>query len=54
MIITGGSPLSNVRLNSHAKPNAPSVPKAYIRSIKPTFVEIDTAPPGSSAAIIRR
>jgi hypothetical protein len=35
----GGSPFSSVRLKSHAKPNAPPVPSAYMRSMMPTLVQ---------------
>src|ERR1035438_5302818 len=54
MIIRGGLPLSSVRLKSHAKPKAPSVPSAYIRTMMPTFAASDTLDPGSRAAIIIR
>ena len=54
MIMTGGAPLSSVRVNSQANPNAPKVPSAYISSITPTFVISGTRSPGTSAAIIKR
>ena len=41
-------------MNSHAKPNAPAVPSAYIKNINPALVAAGTASPGNSVAIISR
>ncbi len=54
MIMSGGSPLRSVRLKSHAKPNAPNVPSAYMRIMMPIFVMTGTVPVGTSAAIMSR
>ncbi len=54
MIIAGGAPLSSVRVKSHAKPKAPTVPSVYMSSMMPTLVPTGTRSPGTSAAIISR
>ena len=54
MIMGGGSPLSRVFLNNHAKPNAPPVPSAYMSSMSPTLAPTGTRSPGSNAAIMSR
>ena len=54
MIISGGSPLSSVRLKSQAKKKAPAVPSVYMKSMIPTLVKTGTRSPGTSAAIMSR